>query len=73
MEKSNQYKDYLRKSYLRYSVFIILAMLLLFAAFIAFNVLFTTVRVNRKSNRKLVDFMHSQYQAYEEMTGELAQ
>ena len=73
MRKSNQYKDYLRKSYLRYSVFIILAMFLLFAVFIAFNVLFTTVRVNRKSNQKLVDFMDSQYCAYEEMTRELAQ
>ncbi len=73
MDKSNQYKDYLRKSYLRYSIVIISAMFLLFNLFIAFNVLFTTVRVNRRYNRELAEFMSAQYQAYGAMAEELSE
>ena len=73
MRKSNRYEDYLRRSYLRYSIIIISAMFLLFMAFIAFNVLFITVRVNRNCNREIVQFISGQFRAYESMTMELAQ
>ncbi|MEG0047606.1 MAG: histidine kinase [Clostridia bacterium] len=58
MKKRNSFKNYLRRSLVRYAVGLILATFVLFALFMSLNLRLTTVRVNATANRELAEYMN---------------
>lgn len=70
--RSNKYKDYLKRSFIRYAVAIILLMFILFTVFMCFNIQLTTVRANRSSNEQISEFFASQYRTFYHAADQMA-
>lgn len=64
MRKPGKYRNYLRKSYIRYASILMLIMLLVFFGFNYFNLWFTTIKVNRSCNHELSQALNEQYSIY---------
>lgn len=70
--KSNKYKDYLKRSFIRYSIAIILVIFILFIVFMWLNIEFTTIRTNRTSNQQVSNFFAEQSKIFSNAADQMA-